>query len=96
MKNGRIRNKILSSTCRINTGINGPSLPVSSREGMLFFYQRSDNCIKNHFYSKLRKGLRKVNKKIHKYMKKEYKDIKTATLYRVIETMENRNKGNNI
>ena len=49
--------------------------------------ERSDNCLKNHFYSKLRKGLRKINKKIHKYLKRDYKDIKTSTLYKIIETM---------
>jgi predicted transcriptional regulator len=48
--------------------------------------------VKNHFYSKLRKSLRKLNKKIHKHLKREYKDIKTSTLYKIIETMENRNK----
>lgn len=48
--------------------------------------------MKNHFYSKLRKGLRKVNKKIHKFMKREYKDIKTAVLYKILETMETHNK----
>ena len=31
---------------------------------------RTDNCVKNHFYSKLRKGLRSLNKKINKSMKK--------------------------
>jgi hypothetical protein len=45
---------------------------------------RTDNCVKNHFYSKLRKSLRKLNKKTQKYLKKEYKDIKTATLYKII------------
>lgn len=45
---------------------------------------RTDNCIKNHFYSKLRKGLRMINKKIERYMKKEYKDITTSTLYKII------------
>lgn len=53
-------------------------------------HPRTDNCVKNHFYSKLRKSLRKINKKIHKHLKREYKDIKTSTLYRIIETMENK------
>lgn len=45
---------------------------------------RSDNCVKNHFYSKLRKSLRSINKKIHKMMRKEYREIKTAILYKII------------
>lgn len=52
----------------------------------------TDNCVKNHFYSKLRKSLRSLNKKIHKFLKKEYKEIKTSSLYKVIETLENRNR----
>lgn len=51
---------------------------------VLLLRDRSDNCVKNHFYSKLRKGLRKINKKINKYLKRDYKEIKTATLYRII------------
>jgi hypothetical protein len=35
-----------------------------------FIGGRSDNCVKNHFYSKLRKSLRSINKKIHKLMRK--------------------------
>lgn len=31
---------------------------------------RSDNDIKNHFYSKIRKGLRKINYVIKDYFKK--------------------------
>lgn len=45
---------------------------------------RSDNCVKNHFYSKLRKSVRSINKKIHKLMRKEYREIKTAILYKII------------
>lgn len=36
--------------------------------------------------------MRSLNKKIHKFMKKEYRQIKTTTLYRIIETLENRNR----
>jgi hypothetical protein len=28
----------------------------------IFLKRRSDNCIKNHFYSRLRKGLKRMNK----------------------------------
>ena len=33
---------------------------------------RTDNCVKNHFYSKLRKAIRKLNKAIHDFFKKEF------------------------
>lgn len=51
---------------------------------------RTDNCVKNHFYSKLRKGLRTLNKKIHKNLKKEFREVKTTTLYRLIEAADNK------
>jgi len=31
---------------------------------------RTDNCVKNHFYSKLRKAVRKLNKIIHDNFRK--------------------------
>lgn len=34
---------------------------------------RTDNCVKNHFYSKMRKAIRKLNKIIYQYYKKELK-----------------------
>lgn len=34
---------------------------------------RNDNCVKNHFYSKLRKSLRTINKIVKLYLKKEAK-----------------------
>lgn len=34
---------------------------------------RTDNCVKNHFYSRLRKGLRKINKFIDDYNKTKFK-----------------------
>lgn len=34
---------------------------------------RSDSCVKNHFYSKMRKSLRRLNKLINEYFKKDYR-----------------------
>ena len=67
---GLISKKILFSNCKMSMATNGRLLPANFQEGSFLLYQRSDNCVKNHFYSKLRKGLRKVNKKIHKYLNK--------------------------
>lgn len=47
---------------------------------------RSDNCVKNHFYSKLRKSVRKLNKLINDYFREEYKPIKESVLSRIIKT----------
>jgi hypothetical protein len=38
-----------------------------------FYALRTDNDVKNHFYSKIRKGLRKINYYVKDYFKKEFK-----------------------
>lgn len=53
---------------------------------------RTDNCVKNHFYSKLRKSIRKLNKAIHDYFKKEFKEIKITILYKLIEAADEKFK----
>ena len=45
---------------------------------------RSDNCVKNHFYSKMRKGLRKLNRIISEEFKKDFKDIKLKVIYKIL------------
>ncbi|XP_031472907.1 uncharacterized protein LOC116245566 [Nymphaea colorata] len=54
--------------------------------------ERSDNCIKNHFYSKLRKILRKLNTVIHSHLRREYRQINIGTLYKIVEATEERFK----
>lgn len=53
---------------------------------------RSDNCVKNHFYSKLRKSVRKLNKLINDYFREEYKPIKESALSRIVKTTESKFK----
>lgn len=53
---------------------------------------RTDNCVKNHFYSKLRKILRKLNSIIHTYLRKECRPINIGILYKVVEATEERFK----
>lgn len=53
---------------------------------------RSDNCVKNHFYSKLRKSVRKLNKLINDYFREEYKPIKESVLSRIIKTTQSKFK----
>lgn len=49
---------------------------------------RTDNCVKNHFYSKLRKSIRKLNKVISKKLKKQAKEIRPTVLYKIIEATD--------
>ena len=53
---------------------------------------RTDNCVKNHFYSKLRKSIRKLNKTIHDFFKREFKEIKITILYKLIEAADEKFK----
>jgi len=46
---------------------------------------RSDNCIKNHFYSRLRKGLKKMNQVAEEFLEKRFKEIKFNILFKIIE-----------
>ena len=58
----------------------------------LWIRYRTDNCVKNHFYSKLRKAIRKLNKVIHDHFKKEFKEIKITILYKIIEAADEKFK----
>ena len=55
---------------------------------------RTDNCVKNHFYSKMRKAIRKLNKVIHQYFRKELKEIKFTVLYKIVEATDEKFKNN--
>lgn len=62
--NGLLKKMNLSISSIISSETSGPLLQIILRAGTLCYNHRTDNCIKNHFYSRLRKGLRKVNKLI--------------------------------
>lgn len=49
---------------------------------------RTDNSVKNHFYSRMRKAIRKLNKTIYQNYKKEYKEIKMPVLYKIVEATD--------
>lgn len=49
---------------------------------------RTDNCVKNHFYSKLRKVLRKLNAVIHSYFRREFREININVIYKIVEACE--------
>jgi hypothetical protein len=57
--------------------------PEASRQ-VLLPLGRSDNCVKNHFYSKLRKSIRRLNKIIESELGKEHSQIKLRILYKII------------
>jgi hypothetical protein len=55
---------------------------------------RADNCVKNHFYSKLRKAARKLNKIIEEYFASQFAELKSSTLSEIIEITESKFKMN--
>lgn len=61
---------------------------------VLIILLRSDNCVKNHFYSKLRKAVRRLNKLVLEHQERQLHIIKLAVLYKIIETTEERFKNN--
>ena len=68
----------------MNLEINGLLFLKNYQEGIFKLSIRTDNCVKNHFYSKLRKAIRKLNKIIHDNFRKEFKEIKITILYKII------------
>lgn len=46
----------------------------------------TDNFVKNYFYAKLRRCMRKVNKVLSKFAARQFHKVETTTLYKIIET----------
>ena len=70
--------------------INGQSYQNCSWEGSSIDNFRTDNQIKNHFHSKLRKAVRKLNREIKQHLKKSTKLFKLNIIYRVVESSDYR------
>lgn len=49
---------------------------------------RNDNCVKNHFYSKLRKSLRTINKIAKLHLKKSAREVSNTVLYKLTEATD--------
>jgi hypothetical protein len=55
---------------------------------------RTDNSVKNHFFAKLRKAMRRINRLITEARTKQLKEVKLNLLYKIIEASEERFKKN--
>lgn len=53
---------------------------------------RTDNAVKNHFYSRLRKALKRLNRVIAGLARRELKEVKPNVLYRIVEVAEEKFK----
>lgn len=62
----------------------GLSSPKSSLAGTNLTYFRTDNQIKNHFHSKLRKAVRKLNKEVKRNFKKTAKIYPLSLIYKIV------------
>jgi len=49
---------------------------------------RTYNGVKNHFFAKLRKSIRRINKIIQERFKKKLKELKLNVLYKIVEASE--------
>ena len=65
-------------------------LKIIQRQVTIFFNSRTDNLIKNHFHSKLRKSIRKLNKQIKISFKKTKKPFKLSIIYKIVEASDYR------
>jgi hypothetical protein len=75
---------------REQVGGGGPQFAGQVRRGQL----RNDNCVKNHFYSKLRKSLRTINKIAKLHLNKEVKEISDVVIYKLTEATDDALKAN--
>lgn len=53
---------------------------------------RTDNAVKNHFYSRLRKALKRLNRVIAGLARRELREVKPNVLYRIVEVAEEKFK----
>jgi hypothetical protein len=49
---------------------------------------RTDNSVKNHFFAKLRKAMRRINRRVAETRSKQIKEVKLNLLYKIIEASE--------
>lgn len=49
---------------------------------------RTDNSVKNHFFAKLRKAMRRINRRVAETRSKLLKEVKLNLLYKIIEASE--------
>jgi hypothetical protein len=49
---------------------------------------RTDNSVKNHFFAKLRKAMRRMNRRVADTRSKQLKEVKLNLLYKIIEASE--------
>lgn len=77
-----------SSNCTTRSETSGQSSASEWAECTSIKYSRSDNSIKNHFYSLLRRALRKLNTIMVREHYKDIKDFKPPILYRIVEVAD--------
>lgn len=56
---------------------------------------RSENCVKNKFYSILRRGLRHINQAIKNKLKR-YKELEIGVIYKIVEACEQNYRRNTL
>ena len=49
---------------------------------------RNDNAVKNHYHSKFRKTLRKINKCIMDHLKGQFRPLKNSIISKIVQTAE--------
>ena len=53
---------------------------------------KTDNCVKNHFFSKLRKSVRKLNRVIHEHFRSQFREIRLLLVNKLIEATDEKFK----
>lgn len=61
-------------------------------EGIIALILRTDNCVKNKLYSKLRKAMKFINDSIQTRFRKRFKPLKVTFIYKMIEMADEKYK----
>ena len=85
---GRLRRSSCFLNCMMSGEIDGPPSLGKSPEGNKCFNGRTDNCVKNHFYSYLRKSMKTINSLIRSFMRKTTREIKSTIVTKIISIIE--------
>jgi hypothetical protein len=64
----------------------GRNIPLTSK--VLITSSRTDNSVKNHYHSKLRKAFRKINKCITDHLRHDFRPFKDNLLSKIIQAAE--------
>jgi hypothetical protein len=73
-------------------GIAGRKYRANSLEGIRLYNIRTDNSVKNKFFSKYRRAIKNINQTLNHSQKFKVKDLKIGLVYKLINFLERKDR----